>query len=99
MYGKDLNPEDYGFKDLESLLFSSIMQGEGGLICKNGRYFAAGDKNTREMLNLVRNTRSRNAKPRRTRDVIPATFGRDVTFLFFFSFFIYSLILIFSFKS
>uniref|UniRef100_A0A0R3S532 HTH OST-type domain-containing protein n=1 Tax=Elaeophora elaphi TaxID=1147741 RepID=A0A0R3S532_9BILA len=64
MYGKDLHSEDYGFKDLKSFLGSPIMQGEGGIVHKNGLYFAAGDKNTSKMLCLIRNTRSRNTKPR-----------------------------------
>ncbi|VDK80501.1 unnamed protein product [Litomosoides sigmodontis] len=64
MYGKDLDSKDYGFNDLQSLLASPTMQGEGGIMCENGRYFAAGDNNTMKMLCLIRNTKSRNAKPR-----------------------------------
>lgn len=59
MYGKGLHPEEYGFEDLDSLLVSPAMQGEGGIVYENGRYFAAGDKNTKKMLDLVRNTKSK----------------------------------------
>ncbi|CAG9538878.1 unnamed protein product [Cercopithifilaria johnstoni] len=77
MYGKDLNSKDYGFNNLESLLVSPAMQGEGGILCENGRYFAAGDKNTRNMLHLIRNTKSRRAKSRRGSHVpMPARFVR-----------------------
>ncbi|KAK6105804.1 Tudor domain family protein [Brugia pahangi] len=59
MYGRGLHPEEYGFEDLDSLLVSPAMQGEGGIVYENGRYFAAGDKNTKKMLDLVRNTKSK----------------------------------------
>uniref|UniRef100_A0A1I7W5C2 HTH OST-type domain-containing protein n=1 Tax=Loa loa TaxID=7209 RepID=A0A1I7W5C2_LOALO len=75
IYGKDLHPNEYGFKDLNSLLVSSTMQGEGGIIYKNGRYFAAGDKNTIKMLDLVRHTRSRNSKARRKFNAVTSVKG------------------------
>uniref|UniRef100_A0AAF5Q296 HTH OST-type domain-containing protein n=3 Tax=Wuchereria bancrofti TaxID=6293 RepID=A0AAF5Q296_WUCBA len=77
MYGKGLHPEEYGFKDLDSLLVSPTMQGEGGIVYENGRYFAAGDKNTKKMLDLVRNTKSksRTLKAERRRNALkPSTF-------------------------
>ncbi|KAM3721868.1 Tudor domain-containing protein [Dirofilaria immitis] len=76
LYGNNLRPEDHGFKDLQSLLISPTMQGEGGIVCKNGRYFATGDENTIEMLNLVRNTKSRNPKPTRRFHAPMPAFGK-----------------------
>ncbi|KAL3997437.1 OST-HTH/LOTUS domain family protein [Acanthocheilonema viteae] len=75
MYGKDLNSKDYGFNDLETLLVSSAMQGEGGIMYQNGRYFATGDKNTSKMLRLIRNTKPRNAKLRRRS--VPTKYARE----------------------
>lgn len=80
-----MRPEDHGFKDLQSLLISPIMQGEGGIIYENGRYFASADKNTRKLLNIVRNTKSRNSKlSRKFHAVAPVKFGKGVMFLFLF---------------
>lgn len=69
MYGKNLEPEKYGFKDLNSLLVSSFMQGKGGIVLRNDRYFAAGDENTEKMLRLIRETKSRNTKSYEKSDV------------------------------
>lgn len=57
MYSKDLRPSEHGFADLKSLLNSTEMQGQGGVICRGGRYFAAGDENTAKILELVRHTK------------------------------------------
>ncbi|VDO53405.1 unnamed protein product, partial [Onchocerca flexuosa] len=77
LYGTTLRPEDHGFMDVQSLLISPIMQGEGGIICENGRYFASADKNTRKLLDIVRNTKSRNSKlSRKFHAGVPAKFDR-----------------------
>ncbi|VDN01744.1 unnamed protein product [Thelazia callipaeda] len=65
MYGKDLCPKDYGFDNLRSFLISRKMQGEGGLIHSNGRYYATGDKNTDKMLELIRNTKTKKNQHRK----------------------------------
>lgn len=98
MYGKDLRSKDYGFSQLKALLASPVMQGEGGIVCENGRYFAAGDKNTRDMLHLIRNTKPRNTKSR-PHAKINRKFVGGMFLSLFLSYFLEFLLSIFSFKS